>query len=203
VCAARHATPSRGDTPPLAAAADTPTRCIRHLPLLPLATAVHQGASAEVYLHGAHVVSWKDPSGKVRWVTRPATQAQPPRNRLALSVTVQLVATPKTATQHYPASHNMRVSVNTGHPVYQQGGRLQATQGHQVGVFSRAAVCRPLAQHQQSSPTHCLLPHTTLAGVACRCAFHSLASWARWGSTALLATPRSVWHTSRGAAQPW
>jgi hypothetical protein len=25
-----------------------------------------QGATAEVYLHGAHVVSWKDPAGKVR-----------------------------------------------------------------------------------------------------------------------------------------
>lgn len=34
--------------------------------LLRLLLLPDQGASAEVYLHGAHVVSWKDASGKVR-----------------------------------------------------------------------------------------------------------------------------------------
>lgn len=35
-----------------------------------------QGSTAEVYLHGAHVVSWKDPAGKVR--RPPAGSAQRP-----------------------------------------------------------------------------------------------------------------------------
>lgn len=29
-----------------------------------------QGHTAEVYLHGAHVVSWKDPAGKVQALGR-------------------------------------------------------------------------------------------------------------------------------------
>jgi hypothetical protein len=45
--------------------ADTPT-AVRRARVPRPSRRTPQGATAEVYLHGAHVVSWRDPSGKVR-----------------------------------------------------------------------------------------------------------------------------------------
>lgn len=139
-----------------------------------------QGSTAEVYLHGAHVVSWRNPAGKVCVAAArlPGCTAQqyacavrpvspPPHWRETRQLLQEILFTSEKALFCPPKAIRCAAVCLTSVAWRRRHGGGGAAQAP-----SRRAV-------------PCLLQ---FAGVECRCASRNLASSDLWASTALHAT---------------